>query len=313
MVECGLQGRARCNASSALESQPRPGPRIFLESSGLDRGLFSSAHSAFPKGDAAARVFPLFLYIKQRWALDAPLAIDMTRSASPAGVEFSYDFPVASTSTLAPPSSYSSHASSRLRSRTPVRPLWEDATPDADDDDDDEEPDYASYGYPTATRRRGATVPIPTATGNQWRAPSPPYPYSSTALSVSVSGLGYPQYPYPNPSDTPSSYDSTRTCASAASHRKITKPRRLSTDSAPASPLASPPRPSPLSSSSPHSSPECAPASLDEDEEPRGRAPHASRFKPHLDLRRQWAALSLRVRFGVFRAKRRLRGRVMSL
>ncbi|KAJ7730475.1 hypothetical protein DFH07DRAFT_848705 [Mycena maculata] len=227
----------------------------------------------------------------------------MTRSSSPTGaVEFSYDFPVASTSALS--ASYRTRPSSPRRP-SPVRPHWEYVD---EDRDHEEEEEYASYGYPS--RRRGVTVPIPTATGNQWRSqsPLPFYPYSSAAV--------YPQYPYA----TPSSYESESSCSSAShqQHKKIRKAHPTSIRSTGSS--SSPPTSCPFTSSSTSSSPESTPYDLEDDFEPeleeqeeRGRTVSKDSCKPHLDLRRQWAALSLRVQFGVFRAKRSLRSRVMSV
>ncbi|KAJ7730483.1 hypothetical protein DFH07DRAFT_945392 [Mycena maculata] len=216
----------------------------------------------------------------------------MTRSASPTGVVFSYDFPSSALS-----------ASSRTRPSSPrrpspVRPHWEYV-------DEDREEEYASYGYPS--RRRGITVPIPT--GNQWRTPSPLplYPYSSAVV--------YPQYPYA----PPSSYESESSCSSAShqQHKKIKKAHPTSIRSIESSSPRTPCLFTSSSMSSPYSSPESTPYDLEDDFEPkleeRGRAPSKDSCKPHLDLRRQWAALSLRVKLGVFRAKRRLRSRVLGL
>ncbi|KAJ7730488.1 hypothetical protein DFH07DRAFT_172524 [Mycena maculata] len=203
----------------------------------------------------------------------------MTRSASRTGVvEFSYDFPVASTSAL-PSSRTSRTRASSPRRPSPVRPHWEYVD---EDRDEEEEEEYASYGYPS---RR----PIPAI-------PSL-YPYAAPQ---------YPVYPYAAPYATPSSQQSESSC-SASHHRKIKKARPasiLSTDSS-----------SPPSTASPYSSPydledDFEPTFDDDDGEERGRTPSKD---PHLDLRRQWAALSLRVQFGVFRAKKRLRSGVMSL
>ncbi|KAJ7756035.1 hypothetical protein DFH07DRAFT_482628 [Mycena maculata] len=210
----------------------------------------------------------------------------MTRSASPTGVvEFSYDFPVASMSAL-PSSRTSRTRPSSPRRPSPVRPHWEYVDEDRDEEEDEE---YASYGYPS--RRRGITVPIPAI-------PSL-YPYAAPQ---------YPAYPYAAPAyATPSSYESESSCSSVSHHKKIKKTRPASIQS--------------IDSSSPYSSPSSAPyeleddfePSFDEEEEERGRQQDVKECKPHLDLRRQWAALSLRVQFGVFRAKKRLRSRVMSV
>ncbi|KAJ7138099.1 hypothetical protein C8R44DRAFT_766828 [Mycena epipterygia] len=170
----------------------------------------------------------------------------MTRSSSPNGlVEFSYDFPVASTSALSAQATTRPHRASPPRlPPSPLRPRWEGASA-LDDEDDDEEIDYDAFGYPAPARRQTHPTALP-ATRNQWRAPSPtttnslyPYPYAPSAYSA-------PAYTSPT--------------YSAPAGRKEEK---------------------------------CATTSL--------------------ALRRQWAALSLRVRFGVFRAKRRMRARVMSL
>ncbi|KAJ7268102.1 hypothetical protein B0H12DRAFT_1097098 [Mycena haematopus] len=242
----------------------------------------------------------------------------MTRSASK--LDFSYDFPVASTSTLAQP-----------RTRSPTRPRWESSTCY----DDDDEPD--AYAH-THAPQRAHTHP----TGNQWqRPPSPPlYPYGADpAYPYTASLLLAPPPPPPRSCDSACSMLSA--CSSRASKepskKKIRKPRRSVDSDAPptsflvvASPTTSTSTSSPSPYSSPASSPYSSPSQYDdfdadpepelespphydlydddlpeEAEEPHGPAPSA--------LRKQWAALSLRVRFGVFRAKRRMRARVMSL
>ncbi|KAJ7756051.1 hypothetical protein DFH07DRAFT_940739 [Mycena maculata] len=205
----------------------------------------------------------------------------MTRSASPTGVvEFSYHFPLASTSAL-PSSGTSCTRTSSPRRSSPVRPQYVE-----------DEEEYASYEYPS--RRRGVTVPIPAIPSlHSYAAPQ------------------YPVYPYAAPFATPSSYEIESSCSSAVhhQHRKIKKARRASIEStgsssSPASCSFTSSSASSPTASSPHDTEDDFEPELEEEAE-RGRTPS----KPHLDLRRQWAALSLRVQFGVFRAKRRLRSR----
>ncbi|KAF7293369.1 hypothetical protein MKEN_01467300 [Mycena kentingensis (nom. inval.)] len=222
----------------------------------------------------------------------------MTRCESPNGaVEFSYNFPVASTSKR--PASTRAR-SPRRHAPSPLPPTrW-----DSDDEDDEAGDDY-DYSYRAHT------------TGNQWaRAPSPSFtpshlsPYDIYATSA-----------------LPSSYESERSVLSSFcprqqhAHNKIRKARRSVDEPAPPPPPLSPTY---SSGSSAPSSPfsvlsddfsdmeeeGCVEEEgMDVEGEEEGRAhdhtPHA--------LKKQWAALSLRVRFGVFRAKRRMRDRVLSL
>ncbi|KAJ7441605.1 hypothetical protein B0H11DRAFT_2095647 [Mycena galericulata] len=268
----------------------------------------------------------------------------MTRSSSPNGaVEFSYDFPVASTSALPSPTKPrtrtrspvrpAAHQQPRRPSPVRVRPRWEMGAhyDDADEYDDDDEIDYDAYGYPAAGRRHAHALPIH-HTGNQWHRTPSPLPLAAYPTSHA------PHYAYSAPLPlAPSSCESTASALSSCSRstqshapaKKIRKP-------APAAPSTR--RLSSESTRSPSSSPASSPSSLDfspsdEDEDAYPHVPepelleddadedaestahphaHASSPSPH-SLRRQWAALSLRVRFGVFRAKRRMRARVMSL
>ncbi|KAJ6480743.1 hypothetical protein C8R47DRAFT_1135616 [Mycena vitilis] len=164
---------------------------------------------------------------------------------------------------------------------------------------------------------------MPTQTRNQWRTPSPPlYPYADSSAypyAPSAYTSRYTAYPYAlalAPHATGSSYDSTASTLSACSRSlssqkekpaKIRKARRsVDSDSAPSSlPSVSP-------SSSPHFS---SYDDFEDDEEDREAEVAEDAPHPHAPstLRKQWAALSLRVRFGVFRAKRRMRARVLSL
>ncbi|KAJ6537630.1 hypothetical protein B0H19DRAFT_1180488 [Mycena capillaripes] len=270
----------------------------------------------------------------------------MTRSASPNGaVEFSYDFPVAGPSHLptTPTRTHHIRAHTQPRTRSPTRPRWE---ADEEDSVDDDEIDYDAFGYPrVGLTHRAATHPMPTR--NQWRAPSPPlYPYADAYTYATYTSNPY-TYPAPlllAPAPSGTSCESNnsvlsscaRSCRSLKSakeskthreHAKIRKPRRsldVDSDSAPA--------PSSFSttittSSSPASSPyfssfsdefdseddEDASPSDDEHEQEKENSPTPAPTHHGLGLRRQWDALSLRVRFGVFRAKRRMRKRVMSL
>ncbi|KAF7310149.1 hypothetical protein MIND_00388300 [Mycena indigotica] len=238
----------------------------------------------------------------------------MTRCASPTGaVAFCYDFPVASTS--------SSHSSSsrlpRPRAHSPRPRRRPTPSPmrafDSDDDDDDEHTQYASH-------------PLPTPTGNQWtRGPSP------THLSPF-----YP--PYPPALALPSSYESERSVLSAKGHvhcavaNKIRKARRSVDEAVPH--LSPPPLAYSSSSSGSGSSAPSSPYSLPSDDfsgdehdaeddgvfgSPEMDAAELPQAESHhhtdasMAIKRRWAALSLSVRFGVFRAKRKMRDRVLSL
>ncbi|KAF7304515.1 hypothetical protein HMN09_00854100 [Mycena chlorophos] len=259
-----------------------------------------------------------------------PPATRMTRCASPNGaVEFSYDFPVASTTNthLQRPRS-----PRRRYAPSPVRRSF-----DADDDeglsedemdlDDDEDTRYDVYPKRATTH----PIPRPTPTGNQWttRAPSPSH------LS--------PFYPTSTSTFTPASYESERSVLSSLSHdnnskrhcaitNKIRKPRRSVDEPSPSSLV--PPSMAYASSSgssapsSPYSiasddfsdlddgddalfgSPEMAPSELPAVDEEQDNHQH---HETGMAIKKQWTALSMRVRFGVFRAKRRMRDRVLSL
>jgi hypothetical protein len=272
----------------------------------------------------------------------------MTRSASPNGkVEFSYDFPVASTSQLPP-------RTTKTRTRSPTRPRWESTNYYLADDDDEvfypHDDEYDVDAFPTATRKRRAhTHPAPT--GNQWtqRAPSPPlYPYGSDALYPTAYPYTAPLLLAPPPARSCDSACSMLSACSAQSASKqstkekktLRKPRRsVDSDAPPSAFLA--PTSSPNTSgsstspaSSPASSPYFSTYGDDFDDESASHDSHHSVFEDDVEgadhdaedagaeephgpapsaFRRQWAALSLRVRFGVFRAKRRMRTRVMSL
>lgn len=268
----------------------------------------------------------------------------MTRSASPNGqVEFSYDFPVASTSRLAPTSTRVSHTQ-KLRTRSPQCPRWESITHHYYNDDDavvdDDKIDYDAYGSASvATRTRRAHIhPAPIPTHNQWRAPSPPlYPFGhTTTTSMSPYFYSAPLLlapPTPRHTQVSSSYESTCSVLSACSraseekeerthHAKICKPRRSVDSDAPRSLAA------PASFSSPYitlpaSSPSSSPClftydDFDVDEGDRHLSHFTNEEEQHEQeeqherhapsrLHRQWAALSLRVRLGVFRTKRMMR------
>ncbi|KAF7290473.1 hypothetical protein MKEN_01497900 [Mycena kentingensis (nom. inval.)] len=218
----------------------------------------------------------------------------MTRCESPNGaVEFCYDFPVASTS----------KRPTHTRARSPRRHAPSPLPPTRWDSDDEEDEAYDDYSYRAHT------------TGNQWaRAPSPSFtpshlsPYDIYATSALPSS-------YESERSVLSSFCHRQQHAHAHTHNKIRKARRSVDEPAP------PPLSTTYSSgSSAPSSPfsvlsddfsdmeeeECVEEEgMDVEGEEEGRAPHA--------LKKQWAALSLRVRFGVFRAKRRMRDRGLSL
>jgi hypothetical protein len=269
----------------------------------------------------------------------------MTRSASPNGqVEFSYDFPVASTSQL-PPKVTTKHT--RPRARSPPRPRWESRPQYNDDDDElfDEEIDYDSFGYPRRAHTHPAPTPSPTGR-NQWQRPaSPPlYPYGSDSTGYATTASAYPysapillappapQYPVGSSCESGSSIMSACSRASKEKHgpAKIRKARRSVDSERPYITAPAPYTSSPASS--PASSPYFTSSNDDDFEEEESHHSHDSVFdfeeeeqqeereeqQEHAghapsSLRRQWEALSLRVRFGVFRAKRRMRARVMSL
>ncbi|KAJ7270193.1 hypothetical protein C8J57DRAFT_1321348, partial [Mycena rebaudengoi] len=225
----------------------------------------------------------------------------MTRSASPNGqIEFSYDFPVASTSALsAKPRSPPRHHM-RLPP-SPVRPQWELADDEDDVDIDDDAIDYDAFGYPAAAPRRTTTYPMPPHTKNQWRAASPPAAYNNNYY------YNYNSYTPPLPASCESEVSALSSASSAHSchvARKIRKPRRCTASVRSASPNAY------LSSDDDELDFDDAPVAEEEEEEEDSEdvppTPHA-----HHSLKHQWQALSLRVRFGVFRAKRRMRNRVM--
>ncbi|KAJ7628047.1 hypothetical protein DFH06DRAFT_1141538 [Mycena polygramma] len=261
----------------------------------------------------------------------------MTPSALPSDTEqFSYNFPVLPSS--ASSSASSTRATHSLRTHSPA-PAELDVEDESDADDADDA--YDALGYPHIPARH---IQLP-RTGNQWQqtTPSPPlYPYTSPypdplmSLSAYWSTLSLPRH-------SGLSFESTASVLGPASgprlrssswcppyneekhaHAKIRKLRRsVDSDSRP-SPLrsASSPAFSPLSYGNteppllydyPHSLPHTHSHSL--------RSPlahafpdiHAEEEKEYAprtrSLRRQWAALVLRVRFGVFHALRRIRCR----
>ncbi|KAJ7706702.1 hypothetical protein B0H17DRAFT_569125 [Mycena rosella] len=232
---------------------------------------------------------------------------------SAAHFEFSYDFPVASTSALPAASARSRSPRSSPRSQTTrlPRPRWE--APSVDDDADDAEIDYDAFGYPARARPAAPLTP----TRNQWRAPSPSssnvYPYSDPYAYTSQA------YRPPSPIALASSCESERSalssCPSHARSQSHSPPHKIRK----ARPRA--PSVSSLDESFDSHDVDYAPPSAEfADEEEEEEEAEAERGRPatkctatSLALRRQWAALSLRVRFGVFRAKRRMRDRVLSL
>ncbi|KAF7304516.1 hypothetical protein HMN09_00854200 [Mycena chlorophos] len=261
----------------------------------------------------------------------------MTRCASPNGaVEFCYDFPVASTSTATHHQRTNTH-SQRARSPrrryapSPVRRSFDvddDGTTEDEMELDDEDTQYAVYHT-----GRAATHPIPrpTPTGNQWTRPSSPSHLS-------------PFYPTSTSTFTPASYESERSVLSSFSHdnnkrhcaiNKIRKPRRSVDEPAPPSASSLVPPAMAYSSSSGSSAPS-SPYSIASDdfsddddalfgspemelselpsveEEEQQHSPH-QHHETGMAIKKQWTALSMRVRFGVFRAKRRMRDRVLSL
>ncbi|KAJ7154135.1 hypothetical protein C8R46DRAFT_1041879 [Mycena filopes] len=223
---------------------------------------------------------------------------------------------------------------------------------DDDDDDAEAAAAYDAFGYPYPRAHRAHPIPIPTATRNQWLAPAPAapaYPYGwdySPSASPSYNNYttsaygGYAYAPQPSSCDSAlsalSAFSSThkekeggRRCPGAG---KIRKPRRsVDSDSSPrwdSYDLPSPASPSSFDSPRAFDSPRSLERSLshddyalglendedaDAEDEEADVEPHALPPSPTLTLRRHWAALALRVRFGVFRAKRRMRNRVLSL
>ncbi|KAJ7739580.1 hypothetical protein B0H16DRAFT_63527, partial [Mycena metata] len=279
------------------------------------------------------------------------LLAEMTRSASPNGaVEFSYDFPVAGPSTLPPktprctrtracaasPSSASASSSAssltQLQSSQRTRPRWE-ASPSAFDEED-AELEADTDNYPRAGRTR--PIPVPAPTRNQWLAPtnstSPTYPYGGYTYAYDYP----PMLMAPQPSSCESAVSALSATSASSYHHyshdahkekrglhvpaKFRKARRSVDEERPAwDSYDAPQFPSytPQYVDSPRSSPtldlddeEEEQEGEQEEEEPQQPASHEC---ASLTLRRHWTALSLRVRFGVFRAKRRMRARVMSL
>ncbi|KAJ7613081.1 hypothetical protein FB45DRAFT_938903 [Roridomyces roridus] len=225
----------------------------------------------------------------------------MTRSSSPNGaVEFSYEFPRASTSALPVPSPRRprSPQSNTLRRPSPTRHYHSDIDDDGADDND-----YEAFGYP---HFRTNTLPVPLPhTGNQWAHlhPQPSYAFPSSfdsemsalsSASQSQSKLG--------------GAASSSHCPVRASAKKIRKPHhtRASLDEPPSSHSYSY---SYTSSQSQDIYDEPSSYSDDDaDVEDEEAIPESTTTtSPSSSLHRQWAALSLRVRFGVFRAKRRIR------
>ncbi|KAJ7739578.1 hypothetical protein B0H16DRAFT_63482, partial [Mycena metata] len=255
---------------------------------------------------------------------DCILLAAMTRSASPNGaVEFSYDFPVAGPSTLPPPRRPRTRASSPAQSQSSrTRPRWEASSFDAEEEDTDDTP-YDAFGYPYPRAGRTRPIPVPAPTRNQWLAPtpSPTYPYGGYPYAND------PMLMAPAPHWQPSSCESAMSALSAASshshdaHKekhvpaKIRKARRSVDSERPAWDSYDAPSYTAHYVDSPYSSledelPLDAEEEGEEEEAPQQPASHEC---ASLTLRRHWTALSLRVRFGVFRAKRRMRARVMSL
>ncbi|KAJ7613493.1 hypothetical protein FB45DRAFT_938496 [Roridomyces roridus] len=190
----------------------------------------------------------------------------MTRSSSPNGaIEFSYEFPRASTSALPVPTPRRprSPQSHTLRRPSPTRHYQSDIDDDGTDDDDE------SFGYPHFR-----------PTGNQWaRAPQPSYAF-------------------------PSSFDSEMSALSSVasqSHapKKIRKPHHVRAS------LDEPPSPS--YSYDIFDEPSSYSDNDVEDDDEAIPEPTTPSSSPCTSLRREWVALSLRVQFGVFRAKRRIR------
>ncbi|KAJ7739585.1 hypothetical protein B0H16DRAFT_1729390 [Mycena metata] len=259
----------------------------------------------------------------------------MTRSASPNGaVEFSYDFPVAGPSTLPPPrrprTRASSPSSAQSQSSQRTRPRWEASSFDAELEDTDDTP-YDAFGYPYPRAGRTRPIPVPAPTRNQWLAPtpSPTYPYGGYPYANDYPPMLMAPAPHWQPSSCESAMSALSAASSSHSHShdahkekhvpaKIRKARRSVDSERPAWDSYDAPSYTPQFVDSPHSSPTL---DLDdeeeeaEDEQAGEDAPHqpASHECASLTLRRHWTALSLRVRFGVFRAKRRMRARVMSL
>ncbi|KAJ7121748.1 hypothetical protein C8R43DRAFT_1136429 [Mycena crocata] len=252
--------------------------------------------------------------------------------------ELSYDFPVASTS--ASTSSYSAQSQRTKRATSPRRtmkprlppvPRWElSALNDDELDLEEEERDYAALGYPGRRAPSPHVYPYTSATSAYSG-----YPYTSTDTGYTY---GYstpsPTYDYGVPMQLARSCDSASSalssCSSSLSHsesrqgrcaKKIRKqhPRSVSPpacESYPSYPYTTSPTSSPAFSpySSPYSADDLelehsddASAVVEEEKPEREHEPRT------MVLKKQWVALSLRVQFGVFRAKRRLRDRVMSL
>ncbi|KAJ7165210.1 hypothetical protein C8R46DRAFT_1220332 [Mycena filopes] len=239
----------------------------------------------------------------------------MTRSASHNGaVEFSYDFPVAGPSTLRTPSPR--RTTTHTRTRPPTRPRWE-ASPSRsafehnDDDDDTEASTYDAFGYPYPRERHTQSLAQRVAPPRARLPYGWDYSYNSTSA--------YAYAPQPSSCDSAlsafSSKDKESTSRCPTTRAKIRKPRRsVDSDSA---------RWSSYDLPSPHSSAFDSRRSFDvhdlelerddaeQDEEDAEEAEEtASHAHP---LRRHWTALALRVRLGLFRAKRRMRNCVVSL
>ncbi|KAJ7604825.1 hypothetical protein DFH06DRAFT_1349086 [Mycena polygramma] len=209
----------------------------------------------------------------------------MTRSASSSGtVNFSYNFPVASGSTCA--SALSTLRTRRKRTRTRPEPS---STASSGFDMAYADQSLRAYTFPYTP-----TLPHPSGSS-----------YQRTASALSSASHGEPrrslEYEYLLPPSSSasslnfsSSYgdgafpDSSATYA--FDHHARAHSHSLSQRSQ-------------YSALGEHSL-------CDEDEEEDTDAAESSGLVAH-SLRRQWAALSLRVRFGVFHAKRRMRARTL--
>ncbi|CAK5266244.1 unnamed protein product, partial [Mycena citricolor] len=250
--------------------------------------------------------------------------------SSPTRRQLSYDFPSSASS-----SSSSTHSASsrRTRPRSPVRPRWETASPVRYLEEEDEEMDYDAYGYPRIPSNPPEPYTTLPRTGNQWvRPPSPttpsyytgfsPYPpaYQSwmpgsadsdtSALSAAASEKEHTHHPL-----SPFCHAPNAKIRKSARRRSLDEPKPVREELAPARSSFDSPRPAYLY-------PTYQPRVDEEEDDVTGdEEPTVVADKENVSpsshspssLRRHWAALSLRVRFGVFRAKRRMRDRVLSL
>ncbi|KAJ6469198.1 hypothetical protein C8R47DRAFT_1223058 [Mycena vitilis] len=202
----------------------------------------------------------------------------MTRSASSSGtVDFSYNFPVASGSTPA----FASLTPRTRRKRACTRPEPSSTASNDFDDTACAERSLRAYAFPytPALPHPSGSSPLSSASHHELRQTVeceyllPPSSASSSSFCSSYGDGAFP--------DSSSTY--------AFDHHARAHSHSLS----------------------PHSQYSTLEHSLcDEDEDEDPKAAESSGLVAH-SLRRQWAALSLRVRFRVFHAKRRMRARTL--